>query len=214
MCKNCKESFKPRRRTQVYCSASCHHSRGSYSETRECAREGCTNNFTVPGKAYPKVYCSSSCAAVVNNSLHPKRIPVAHENTCNECGVPVDYERSYCDSHKYGHSFRRNKKIALWLAGEWDGAKASGDLSVVVRSYLLDQASHSCTECGFNTPHPDGSSILQVDHIDGNGSNHSPDNLRVLCPNCHALTDTYGARNYGNGRAYRREQYRRKGTVD
>lgn len=40
----------------------------------------------------------------------------------------------------------------------------------------------------------------QLDHINGNGFNNGPANLRWLCPNCHSLTDTYKSRNKGNGR--------------
>lgn len=59
----------------------------------------------------------------------------------------------------------------------------------------------ACQKCGFNTVHSqDNRPILEINHIDGNGINHSPDNLEVLCPNCHALTDTYRGRNIGNGR--------------
>lgn len=33
--------------------------------------------------------------------------------------------------------------------------------------------------------------VCELDHIDGNSSNHSLDNLRILCPNCHSQTDTF-----------------------
>lgn len=33
---------------------------------------------------------------------------------------------------------------------------------------------------------------LEVDHIDGDRRNNNQDNLRFLCPNCHAQTPTYG----------------------
>jgi hypothetical protein len=36
---------------------------------------------------------------------------------------------------------------------------------------------------------------LEVDHRDGNPHNHILNNLRILCPNCHAQTDTYRGRN-------------------
>jgi hypothetical protein len=36
---------------------------------------------------------------------------------------------------------------------------------------------------------------MELDHIDGDRTNHSIDNLRMLCPNCHAQTPTYRAKN-------------------
>lgn len=37
--------------------------------------------------------------------------------------------------------------------------------------------------------------ILQLDHIDGDGTNNDPKNLRFLCPNCHSQTETWAFRN-------------------
>ena len=36
---------------------------------------------------------------------------------------------------------------------------------------------------------------FELDHIDGNSSNHLLENLRVVCPNCHSQTETYRAKN-------------------
>jgi 5-methylcytosine-specific restriction endonuclease McrA len=44
---------------------------------------------------------------------------------------------------------------------------------------------------------------LQLDHIDGNASNNMPENLRLLCPNCHSQTDTFVSKNKGKGRQAR-----------
>ena len=48
---------------------------------------------------------------------------------------------------------------------------------------------YKCESCGLeewnSVPIP-----LELDHIDGNHYNNNFDNLRVICPNCHALTDT------------------------
>lgn len=53
---------------------------------------------------------------------------------------------------------------------------------------------HQCESCGLatwsNNPIP-----LELDHIDGCNNNHLIDNLRLLCPNCHAFTPTYRGRN-------------------
>ena len=40
---------------------------------------------------------------------------------------------------------------------------------------------------------------LELDHIDGNRTNHSLSNLRLLCPNCHSQTDTYRSKNTKRG---------------
>ena len=53
---------------------------------------------------------------------------------------------------------------------------------------------HKCEECKQKTwlkkkiP-------LELHHKDGNHHNHLKENLRLLCPNCHSLTNTYGSRN-------------------
>ena len=36
---------------------------------------------------------------------------------------------------------------------------------------------------------------IELDHINGNPKDNSLSNLRLLCPNCHALTSTYRGKN-------------------
>lgn len=36
---------------------------------------------------------------------------------------------------------------------------------------------------------------LEIHHIDGNRCNNNLDNLQILCPNCHALTNNWRSRN-------------------
>jgi hypothetical protein len=44
---------------------------------------------------------------------------------------------------------------------------------------------------------------VEVEHIDGDWRNNRVENLKLLCPNCHALTATFRALNRGRGRAKR-----------
>ena len=44
---------------------------------------------------------------------------------------------------------------------------------------------------------------LVADHIDGNWKNNIKKNLRLVCPNCDALSPTFAALNKGNGRPSR-----------
>ena len=45
---------------------------------------------------------------------------------------------------------------------------------------------------------------LEIDHIDGNWKNNRPENLCVLCPNCHSLTPTHKGANRGSGSGKRK----------
>ncbi len=38
---------------------------------------------------------------------------------------------------------------------------------------------------------------MQLDHINGDSSNHALENLQLLCPNCHSQTDTWCGKNKG-----------------
>ena len=76
-----------------------------------------------------------------------------------------------------------------------------------LRLYLLNTRDYICEICKLTTwldkPIP-----LQMDHIDGNHTNNNPNNLRLICPNCHSLTPNFGAKNRGYGRHKRRERYK------
>lgn len=62
----------------------------------------------------------------------------------------------------------------------------------VERYKLLD---YKCVNCGCDGHWQGGEISLEIDHIDGDNSNNELTNLRYLCPNCHALTDTYRGKN-------------------
>lgn len=56
-----------------------------------------------------------------------------------------------------------------------------------------------------------GSIIFYIDHIDGNSENNNENNLILLCPNCHALTHTFGGLNMGNSNRKERKLRYKKG---
>ncbi len=57
------------------------------------------------------------------------------------------------------------------------------------RQRVLDEQNGKCLWCGI-IEWREEVLTLELDHIDGNRSNNSRENLRGLCPNCHSQTDT------------------------
>jgi len=53
---------------------------------------------------------------------------------------------------------------------------------------------HRCECCGLNEWLGD-LIPLELDHIDGDHYNNTLENLKILCPNCHAKTPTYRGKN-------------------
>jgi Zn finger protein HypA/HybF involved in hydrogenase expression len=51
-----------------------------------------------------------------------------------------------------------------------------------------------CEICGI-TEWNNKKVSFELDHIDGNRTNHRLENLRVICPNCHSQTDNFRAKN-------------------
>jgi 5-methylcytosine-specific restriction endonuclease McrA len=62
----------------------------------------------------------------------------------------------------------------------------------VERHNLLE---YKCQNCGCDGHWQNGIISLEIDHIDGDNTNNQLSNLRYLCPNCHALTETYRGKN-------------------
>ena len=65
-----------------------------------------------------------------------------------------------------------------------------------VRIKLLKEGykEHKCENCGL-THWCNDLIPLELHHKDGNRHNNTLDNYELLCPNCHALTDSYRGKN-------------------
>jgi len=48
-----------------------------------------------------------------------------------------------------------------------------------------------CRECNTGPEWNGKPMTLEIDHINGDWSDDRPENLRLLCPNCHAITSTW-----------------------
>ena len=119
---------------------------------------------------------------------------------CLNCGVPIK-TRKYC-SQTCQKEYEESVKIKNWLAGNEVGYKGKrAQTKNFVRKYLFSTRGTACSECGWDERHPvDGAILTEIDHIDGDSHNCTEENLRILCPNCHAKTPTFRRRNKNSKR--------------
>ena len=126
-------------------------------------------------------------------------------NVCKCCKKEFKVSRNckglYC-SNKCQIEQQYLEYIIKWKLGNVTGTKGKTlSLSNHIRRYMLEKENCTCEKCGWNNTHPnDGRPLVEIDHIDGNASNTTENNLRVLCPNCHSMTHTFRARNKNSAR--------------
>ena len=137
-------------------------------------------------------FCSSSCAASHNNRgivRNPRKA-----RYCS-CGKPRKKHNKYCDECI---ARRVYNKIPTFEEAKSDRVR---------KRVLLEKRGNRCEVCGLSEwqgkPIP-----IELDHTDGNSDNNSEANLRLICPNCHAQTETYKGANVGKNSS--RQQTRRK----
>jgi hypothetical protein len=75
-------------------------------------------------------------------------------------------------------------------------SKSKGIQTSKIHIKLLESGikKHQCERC-MNTEWMGAPIPLEVHHKDGDISNNSIENFEMLCPNCHAFTDSYRGKN-------------------
>lgn len=129
---------------------------------------------------------------------------------CKNCSVVLTtHQYVYC-SNTCQSEVKYKNYISQWKAGTQDGniGISTGNISGYIRRYIFTKYNESCSICRWSTKNTyTGKIPLEIDHIDGDSKNNNEENLRLLCPNCHSLTEFYKNHNRGKGRSWRKEKY-------
>lgn len=175
--------------------------RDAYNKNPKLCLE-CKSRISYKQKLMGNKFCNRSCAAKHNNKKY-KEINGHGRNTkgnngghpCPICGTTIYTRNKFCNNKC------RIKHINTQSI-EFIKQKIKNNEYIhreIIKKYLLLTREYKCFKCNRtkwnNYPIP-----LEAHHKDGNYKNNSDENLELICPNCHALTDTYKGKNRGNGR--------------
>lgn len=129
----------------------------------------CKLNLRLNGSAYP----------AFKKYVIEKSISVSHFlGKANNVGL----------KHKGGYD--RNKILSK---------KSKSRSGTLRNALLLSGRAERCEGCKLGNIWQDSPIVLEVDHINGNNSDNTLDNLRFLCPNCHSQTPTFRGRGKNSG---------------
>lgn len=154
-----------RLKTFKYCSRDCKDKSNIVEITANCAI--CQKQFThISSRCNKAKYCSRKCY------YHSIKYRGNKEYTCFHCGKlfidHIAHKRKYCSQ-----SCKGKQKRETWKP----------HYTTIRYQMLKDGLIKACQICGYN----EIKNILGVHHIDRNRENNSPENLQVLCPNCHSI---------------------------
>jgi len=174
-------------------------------EYKECSQCGNTlkvkefpkNGLSVKGLQKYKAKCSN---CFYKTDRRVGRLKIYGE--CPNCSNEIKSKNNIYCSRSCHKTFEYKERIRKWKLKEIKGHSGKANsISPWLRRYLLEGSNNKCSKCSFEGYNElDGNSILEIDHINGDSSNSFEYNVRVLCPNCHAMTPTFRARNKNSSR--------------
>ena len=104
---------------------------------------------------------------------------------CEAHGIDLDFPEAYASTRMVPNSeiFVENSK--------YTNNRIELKKKALRAGYLPD---NSCSICSQGPVWNGKPLVLQLDHINGINNDNRPENLRLLCPNCHTQTDTFAGK--------------------
>lgn len=145
-----------------------------------------------------KYSTQTTCSHKCSNTLFVRKAP-RKKYQCINCGsesfIKAQGANKYCSNKCQQDYLYKTKTVLDFNNGYIKQPKT-------LRSILVKERGGKCESCNIVSWH-NKPLTFQLDHIDGDASNNSPTNLRLLCPNCHSQTETFAGKNRGKGRKSR-----------
>jgi hypothetical protein len=132
-----------------------------------------------------KLFCNQSCSAKYNNKK--RGLNPADKANCKFCKKTFKFWKGQHKGLYCSNKCRGYQQV-------FQGFTKNTFFGMSKRKFLFEHIfkKPTCTECGQNDLWNNKFLKLQIDHINGDSSDNRFENLRVLCPNCHTQTSTWG----------------------
>ena len=129
---------------------------------------------------------------------NPLKYDDRYMGICIYCGNKIKKKNTLYCTHKCHKEYDYLIYINKWKLGLEKAIKGKKGTSDAIKKYLRIKYNNKCQKCGWDTKNPiTNKSPLHLHHIDGDYTNNDEDNLELLCPNCHSLTENFGSLNRG-----------------
>lgn len=123
---------------------------------------------------------------------------------CLNCGKELNRGEKFC-SNTCQAEYHYKIKIEKWLNGE-NFQSGIGQTPKFIKRYMMELHNNCCEKCGWNEMNIYSKTIpLEIHHKDGDCTNNLIENLELLCPNCHSLTENFGSLNKESKRFFRKK---------
>lgn len=144
--------------------------------------EVCSKQFKSPKGLFGHKRVHNKLRGSYSVSRKKKIRVVAFCANCNQ-----ECRTKYCNVNCQQQHLWKTVTVPLIEAGKKD---PKSNLGALVK-FVAQRDGYKCNNCNL-TNWLNEKISLDLDHIDGDNTNNYPRNLRLLCPNCHRQTPTWG----------------------
>lgn len=190
ICECCGKLFKQKYRVQRFCCRSCsakitNKERGTRtSESRKKVSESLRKYYNSQKSGTNEIY---------------------EDQICKYCGNPIKSitkKKDFC-SYLCRTQYYYEQQVKNWLDNP--SSVNTTYIPKFIKRWLKETRGEQCEICGWHEINEyTGLIPLQIHHIDGDCTNNHPNNLKMLCPNCHSLTNNFCSRNIGKSKRNRK----------
>lgn len=185
LCPNCHyetETYTGRKREGESRKTTCDCGNTKTSAAKRCAECHQQSIATPKNISKPKKYQKEDLEKIVSESLTFSEVLRKLKISGGGNQAQIKNAAIYYDidfSHFTGQAWNKNN------------FSESPTVKLAWKKKLMFERGHKCEQCS-RTHWVSGNLIpLELEHVDGNNKNNTPENLKLLCCNCHSQTKTW-----------------------